>query len=99
MAKVTFPQTELETRTAVHQIRLDHGFKTADEALIYLIGLEAKNKFLEQRCAKKEHDVMDLINEIAARKDEYENEVDKLVTELNDKDKRIAELENMLSNI
>jgi hypothetical protein len=56
MAKVTFPQTELETRTAVHKVRLEHGFKTADEALIYLIErdkyaseLEAENKKLRNR--------------------------------------------------
>jgi len=56
MAKVTFPQTELETRTAVHKVRLEHGFKTADEALIYLIErdkyaseLEKKVKELEER--------------------------------------------------
>lgn len=56
MVKVTFPQTELETRTAVHKVRLEHGFKTADEALIYLIErdkyaskLEKKVKELEKR--------------------------------------------------
>jgi|CZCB01.1.fsa_nt_gi hypothetical protein len=56
MVKVTFPKTELETRTAVHKIRLEHGFKTADEALIYLIErdkyaseLEKKVKELEKR--------------------------------------------------
>jgi|GEM_PF-3859020 hypothetical protein len=56
MVKVTFPKTELETRTAVHKVRLEHGFKTADEALIYLIErdkyaseLEKKVKELEKR--------------------------------------------------
>lgn len=54
MAKVTFPQTELETRTAIHKVRLDHGFKTADEALIYLIERDKYASELEKKVKELE---------------------------------------------
>ena len=56
MAKVTFPQTELETRTAVHKVRLDHGFKTADEALIYLIERDKFATYLERKVNELEEE-------------------------------------------
>jgi hypothetical protein len=60
MVQVTFPRTELETRTAIHKVRLDKGFKTADETLIYLIERAKLTDELEKKLAECEKELSEV---------------------------------------
>ena len=63
MVKVQLPKVEDETRSRLNQMKARRKDRTLDKTLNYLMSLEEQNEYLEQRCALKEKDCLDLIDQ------------------------------------